>query len=127
MTSLNSYPDGTRVRIGSRTFVKVAPGSFWREEDRVPGNCVTRPAVSLETIKQQTGQGHVIIGFFVDWDGKTRRVEAPGDGYTCQVVQRNGYIGVDMLDGDGDVWYEAVYYAKAEDVLAVGVPIHWAG
>lgn len=27
-------------------------------------------------------------GFFVDWDGNTRRTEAPGVGMSCTVMQR---------------------------------------
>jgi hypothetical protein len=67
-------------------------------------------------------------GFFVDWDGNTRRVEAPGAGMSCQVVERklNGqpYKGVDVLDREGFVTHEATYYESLDALRAVGVNIN---
>ncbi len=63
-------------------------------------------------------------GFFVDWDGNTRQVEAPGDGYSCEIVCRSGYFGVDVLDTDGGVCFEAVFYHTLDDLKAVGVVIN---
>lgn len=69
-------------------------------------------------------------GFFVDWDGKTRRVEAPGQGMTCEIVNRslNGvpYKGVDVLDHDGFVMHEATHYASLDALRAVGVDVVFA-
>ena len=62
MTCLRDYPNGTRVSIGTRTFEKVRPTSFWREKSDVPGNRVTRPAVSLEGIEDLVGERHVVLG-----------------------------------------------------------------
>ena len=57
-------------------------------------------------------------GFFVDWNGVTRRVEAPGDGYTCRVYPANGYTAVDVIDSQGFVTYEAEYYQTEEAIAA---------
>lgn len=62
-------------------------------------------------------------GFFVDWDGNTRRVEAPGSGYECIVVDR-GHVGVDVLDGEGCVIHEATYFETLEAVAAAGVTVY---
>ena len=59
---LCDYPVNTRVQIGDRVFKKTPTGSFWREEHDVPGNCVSRPSVSLESIEQTTATTHVVIG-----------------------------------------------------------------
>lgn len=58
---LCDYPVNTRVQIGLRVFKRTPTGSFWREEHSVPGNCVSRPSVSLESIEQMTGTQHVVI------------------------------------------------------------------
>lgn len=67
-------------------------------------------------------------GFFVDWDGNTRRVEAPGAGMTCQVVERQlkgrPYKGVDVLDHEGFVTHEATYYESLDALRAVGVTVN---
>lgn len=57
-------------------------------------------------------------------DGNTRRVEAPGSGYTCLIVEKDGYLGVDVLDPDGFVCHEATYYPTLEALEAVGVTIN---
>lgn len=124
MLDLHNYPMGTRIGIGSRVFRKVAPSSFWREEHSIPGNCVSRPATSIQNIEQQLGQTHLVIGFFVDWDGNTRRTEAPGSGYTCQLVEHANYLGVDVIDHEGFVCHEAVYYPTQDALRAVGVTVN---
>lgn len=126
MPSLRDYPTDTKISIGNRVFRKVAPGSFWREEDPVPGNCVSRPADSLRHIEDELGP-HVVIGYFVDWDGHTRRVEAPGDGYSCQVCKKPSCLGVDVLDPEGFVCHEAVYYPSLDALHVVGVAIKLVG
>jgi hypothetical protein len=62
-------------------------------------------------------------GFFVDGDGNTRRVAAPGDGFTCEVVER-GHKGVNVLDAEGFVVHEATYFATLADVQAAGVVVN---
>jgi hypothetical protein len=59
--NLKDYPTGTIIKIGDRRFEKVQPTTFWREIHDVPGNCVTRPSVSLEGIEQREGVKHVVI------------------------------------------------------------------
>lgn len=67
-------------------------------------------------------------GFFVDWDGNTRRTEAPGPGMSCRVYDATGcddepYQRVDVIDREGFVTHEAVYYPSIEALQAVGVTI----
>lgn len=127
MPSLQTYPTNTRVRIGDRIFHKEATSSFWREVSPVPGNCVSRPAASLLALEQQSNAPHVVIGYFVDWDGNTRRVEAPGAGYSCQLTEHADYVGVDVVEPDGCVCHEAVYYPTIESLQAVGVSVNLVG
>ena len=117
MLKLHEYPTDTRIRIGNRVFRKVTPGSFWREEDPVPGNCVSRPSNSLAHFEAGLG-AHVVIGYFVDSDGHTRRVDAPGDGYSCQLSVHPDYLGVEVLDQDGFVCHQAVYYPTLDALQA---------
>ncbi len=63
-------------------------------------------------------------GFFVDWNGDTRRVESPGEGLTCNVVTRSGYTGVDVIDAAGFVCHEATHFATLTDVEAAGVSVN---
>ncbi|POR07978.1 hypothetical protein [Diaphorobacter sp. LR2014-1] len=68
-------------------------------------------------------------GFFVDWNGDTRRVECPGNGYTCSPVldklcEGKPYQAVDVLDTAGFVIHEAVYYPTLDALKAVGVVIN---
>jgi hypothetical protein len=76
-------------------------------------------------------QGKGIEGFFVDWDGNIRRVEAPGAGMTCQVVERTlegqPYLGVDVLDREGFVTHEATYFESLDALRAVGVTVNLLG
>ena len=60
-TGLKEYEPGTRVDIGGRVFSRTTTGSFWREEHKVPGNCVSRPSVSLEVLEQTCGKRHVVL------------------------------------------------------------------
>lgn len=126
MLDLRNYPTGTKVRIGRRVFSKVASGSFWREEDPIPGNCISRPSDSLQNIEYEFG-AHIVIGYFVDWNGNIRRVEAPGEGYRCQVVLKTGCLGVAVIDSEGAVCYEAAYYPTLDALQAAGVPLNLAG
>lgn len=63
-----------------------------------------------------------VAGFFVDWDGKIRRTDAPGAGMTCRVVER-GHTGVDVIDADGFVIHEATCFPTLEAVAAAGVVV----
>lgn len=64
-------------------------------------------------------------GYFVDWNGDTRRVDAPGTGYECQVVRRpGGYLGVDVADEAGFVCHESPFYATIASLEAVGVVVN---
>lgn len=63
-------------------------------------------------------------GYFVDWNGDTRRVEAPGVGFTCKVVNKGDYMGVDVIAHDGFVCHEATYFATLEAVEAAGVVVN---
>lgn len=64
------------------------------------------------------------VGFFVDWDGNIRRVEATGDGYTCNVVDRGTYIGVDVIDHEGFVCHQTTYFDSLDAVKAVVVTVN---
>lgn len=59
--TLKNYATGTQIQIGDRRFEKVEPASFWRELNKLPGNCIKRPAVSLEAIEAQTGRKHMVV------------------------------------------------------------------
>ncbi|CAB3754197.1 hypothetical protein [Paraburkholderia humisilvae] len=61
MMRLQDYSPETLVQIGDRVFRKTTTGSFWREEHELPGNCVSRPSVSLENIEQTAGMKHVVL------------------------------------------------------------------
>jgi len=59
--ALKDYPEGTRIKIGDRTFIRTATSTCWREEHSIPGNCTTRPSASLEHIERLVGVQHVVI------------------------------------------------------------------
>lgn len=58
---LQEYPTDTRIQIGERIFRKESYGTFWREEHAQPGNCVSRPHVSLENIQRDCEGAHVVL------------------------------------------------------------------
>lgn len=60
-------------------------------------------------------------GFFVDWDGNTRRTEDPGDHLKCVVNLEKQ--DVDVVASDGLVVYECTYFPTLEAVEAAGVTI----
>lgn len=66
-----------------------------------------------------------VAGFFVDWDGNTRRIDSPGEGLSCKVVDRGDYTGVDVIDAAGFVCHEATYFPTLADVEAAGVAINF--
>ncbi|TDA49046.1 hypothetical protein [Burkholderia pyrrocinia] len=58
---LQDYPSDMRIQIGDRIFRRESYGTFWREESPIPGNCVSRPSVSLLTIESSIGEKHVVL------------------------------------------------------------------
>lgn len=60
-----------------------------------------------------------IKGFFVDWNGDTRRTENPGPGYTCQVDLERNYV--DVIDGGGFVIFESSYFPTLESVATADI------
>jgi hypothetical protein len=58
---LQDYPNGTIIKIGDRQFEKITPSIFWREIHEVPGNCVSRPFASLESMEEDHGTKHVVV------------------------------------------------------------------
>lgn len=66
-TELKDYPAGTRIRIGERFFKRADHGTFWTEEHEIPGNCNTRPSVSLKNLEISLNMSHVVVlGDLVD-------------------------------------------------------------
>jgi hypothetical protein len=63
-----------------------------------------------------------ITGFFVDWNGDTRRTEQPGDQYECIVNEQTWQV--DVVDSDGGVVHEGRYFPTLEAVEAAGVTIN---
>ena len=70
-------------------------------------------------------------GFFVDWDGNTRRTEAPGLGMSCVVMRRelNGepYLGVDVLDHEHFVIHEATFFPNIQSLEQMGITVRLVG
>ncbi len=62
-------------------------------------------------------------GFFVDWNGNTRRFELPGDGYTCRLANRN-FPSVDVIDPAGFVCHEATFFPTLDEVKSAGVEVN---
>jgi len=63
-----------------------------------------------------------IAGFFVDWNGDTRRTEQPGDGYECIVNEQTAHV--DVVDSQGFVAHECSYFPTLEAVAKAGVSIN---
>lgn len=65
-----------------------------------------------------------VEGFFVDWDGKTRRTEAPGDGYRCEVdPARNS---VDVIAQDGCYIHATGFFPTLDSLRAAGITVEFA-
>lgn len=62
-------------------------------------------------------------GYFVDWNGMTRSVESPGDGYTCKMVAHDGFQAVDVIDSQGFVCHEADYHESLDSLERAGVTV----
>lgn len=63
-----------------------------------------------------------IKGFFVDWNGATRRTENPGPGYTCEVDLARSHV--DVVDGGGFVTFECSYFPTLESVEAADIEVN---
>lgn len=61
-------------------------------------------------------------GYFIDWNGDTRRVDAPGPTYSCLVGALNGRIGVQ--DSQGCIIHEADHWASLDDLKTAGISIN---
>lgn len=60
-------------------------------------------------------RNNTMKGFFVDWDGLIRSVNNPGRDLTCVVDGKK----IEVLDSDGCVTYEAIYYSSVKEIHAV--------
>lgn len=56
---LQDYPSDTRIQVGDRIYCRESYGTCWRKESPTPGNCVSRPSVSLLTIESSIDEKHV--------------------------------------------------------------------
>lgn len=65
----------------------------------------------------------ITTGYFVDWNGDTRRFESPGDGYTCRISDRS-FPSVDVIDPAGFVCHEATFFPTLEAVCAAGIKVN---
>lgn len=63
-----------------------------------------------------------IAGFFVDWNGDTRRTEQPGDFFECIVDEQAAHV--DVIDSEGFVVHECSYFPTLGAVEAAGVSVN---
>lgn len=63
-----------------------------------------------------------VQGFFIDWDGNTRRTEAPGPPYTCQVDVATKHVVV--VDSHGFSVHECVYFSTLDEVRAEDITVN---
>ncbi len=63
-----------------------------------------------------------IHGFFIDWDGNTRRTEAPGPHFTCQVDLATKHVVV--VDSHGFAVHECVYFSTFDEIRAAGITVN---
>ncbi|MFJ3109918.1 hypothetical protein [Pseudomonas putida] len=63
-----------------------------------------------------------IAGFFVDWNGDTRRTEQPGDFFECIVDEHAAHV--DVVDSEGFVVHECSYFPTLEAVKSAGVTVN---
>ncbi|HBO7965300.1 MULTISPECIES: hypothetical protein [Pseudomonas] len=63
-----------------------------------------------------------IAGFFVDWNGDTRRTEQPGEFFECIVDQLAAHV--DVIDSEGFVVHECSFFPTLEAVKAAGVTVN---
>jgi hypothetical protein len=60
-------------------------------------------------------------GYFVDWNGNTRRTENPGEPFACIVDEANAHV--DVTDSEGFVVHECSYFPTLEAVEAAGIEV----
>lgn len=64
-------------------------------------------------------------GFFVDWNGDTRRIADLGGAYSCSDIKQIGAAqSVEISDSSGGVIFEAVYYPTLQAIEDAGVSVH---
>ncbi|MGF6281946.1 hypothetical protein ABH908_000021 [Pseudomonas frederiksbergensis] len=63
-----------------------------------------------------------VQGFFIDWDGNTRRTEAPGPPFTCQVDVAKKHVVV--VDSHGFSVHECVYFSTLDEVRAADITVN---
>lgn len=63
-----------------------------------------------------------IPGFFVDWNGNTRRTEQPGEFFQCIVDVSTAHV--DVVDSDGFVVHECSYFPTLAAAEAAGVSVN---
>lgn len=61
-------------------------------------------------------------GYFIDWNGDTRRVDAPGSSYSCLVGALNGRI--EVQDSQGCIIHEADHWASLDDLQTAVIYIN---
>lgn len=63
-----------------------------------------------------------IAGFFVDWNGDTRRTDRPGDCFECIVDERAAHV--DVVDSEGFVVHACIFFPTLEAVAAADISVH---
>lgn len=58
-------------------------------------------------------------GYFIDWNGKARSIDDPGDGYVCDVDQPARYVAV--TTPTGTLVHEATLYRSLEHIAKAGI------
>jgi hypothetical protein len=61
----------------------------------------------------------VTEGFFVDWDGNTRRTLDPRGGYLCEIDAVARYVAVTTRSGT--LVHEATFYKSLADIEKAGI------
>lgn len=81
----------------------VIEGAHWKR------SLINRTATLVSAFQPE------VTGFFVDWDGETRRFESPGDGYRCAYVYTT-YPSVEVIDSSGCVIFEGAFHPTLESI-----------
>lgn len=58
-------------------------------------------------------------GYFIDWNGKARPTDDPGDGYICDIDKPARYVAV--TTPTGTLVHEATLYRSLEDIAKAGI------
>jgi len=125
ISSLNSFPVGSKVQIAQRFFVHIRPG-FWREDHEIHGNRTTRPAASLRSMEVSSGKPAVLLpdqhGYFVDWDGNVRLALEPGEGLHSLIDIAKSHLTV--ADSSHFAVHECIFFRTFEQMSAAGIQIN---